>query len=133
MKISSRQYARTLMELIRGKNEKEAKALIERFVAQLVCNKDIKKSKDIIRRFNNIWNKESGQMDAIVTTGKELAKQDEAAIKIYIREKAGVKEVVLKKEVDDAIIGGAVIRYGDYIIDGSLRTKLINLKSKMSK
>jgi F-type H+-transporting ATPase subunit delta len=41
------------------------------------------------------------------------------------------KPVILKMLVDPSIIGGIVIRVGDKLIDGSLRTKLAALKKEL--
>lgn len=41
------------------------------------------------------------------------------------------KPIILKTQVDPSIIGGIVIRVGDKLIDGSLRTKLAALKKEL--
>lgn len=41
------------------------------------------------------------------------------------------KPVVLKPQVDPAIIGGIIIRVGDKLIDGSVRTKLAALRKEL--
>jgi len=41
------------------------------------------------------------------------------------------KPVILKVQVDPSIIGGIIIRVGDKLIDGSLRTKLAALKKEL--
>jgi len=61
---------------------------------------------------------------------------DKASIKLlenYIAELSGAKEVVLNEKIDKNILGGVVIRYGDRVVDGSLRTSLEELKNKMIK
>jgi F-type H+-transporting ATPase subunit delta len=41
------------------------------------------------------------------------------------------KPVLLKPKVDPAIIGGIIIRVGDKLIDGSIRSKLAALKKDL--
>lgn len=41
------------------------------------------------------------------------------------------RKVVLERAVDPQLIGGVVVRIGDRIIDGSLRTRLDTLQSKL--
>lgn len=41
------------------------------------------------------------------------------------------KPIILKTQVDPSIIGGIIIRVGDKLIDGSLRTKLAALKKDL--
>ena len=42
------------------------------------------------------------------------------------------KEVRLDLHVDPSLIGGAVVRFGDYLIDGSLRGQLARLREKFT-
>jgi F-type H+-transporting ATPase subunit delta len=42
------------------------------------------------------------------------------------------KDVRLHCDVDASLIGGAVIRSGDFVIDGSLRARLERLSGTMS-
>jgi F-type H+-transporting ATPase subunit delta len=41
------------------------------------------------------------------------------------------KDVALEMDVDADIIGGMVIRVGDQVIDGSVRTRLETLKHRL--
>ena len=43
------------------------------------------------------------------------------------------KEVVLDVREDASIIGGALVRVGDQIIDGSVRTRLQALKHRLER
>jgi F-type H+-transporting ATPase subunit delta len=42
------------------------------------------------------------------------------------------KPVVLKHTLDSSVIGGIIIRVGDKLIDGSIRSKLMKLKKELS-
>ena len=37
------------------------------------------------------------------------------------------------KKIDKNILGGVIIRYGDKVVDGSLKTQLEDLKEKLIK
>jgi F-type H+-transporting ATPase subunit delta len=41
------------------------------------------------------------------------------------------KPVVLRAKVDPGVVGGIVIRIGDKLIDGSIRSKLASLKREL--
>jgi F-type H+-transporting ATPase subunit delta len=41
------------------------------------------------------------------------------------------KEVFLRTRVDESVIGGAIVRVGDKVLDGSVRTKLNKMKKRM--
>lgn len=46
-------------------------------------------------------------------------------------EKMTGRKVVLDRDVDPSLIGGVVTRLGDLVIDGSIRTRLADLKSQL--
>ena len=41
------------------------------------------------------------------------------------------KEVILKKEIDPEILGGIYVRIGNDVIDGTVRTRLDDLRKLM--
>jgi F-type H+-transporting ATPase subunit delta len=41
------------------------------------------------------------------------------------------KDVYLRARVDESIVGGAIVRVGDQVLDGSVRNKLNQLKKLM--
>ncbi|MBI5534393.1 MAG: ATP synthase F1 subunit delta [Deltaproteobacteria bacterium] len=46
-------------------------------------------------------------------------------------EKLTGRKVLLERKVDPALIAGVVTRVGDLVIDGSLRTRLVDLKAQL--
>jgi len=46
-------------------------------------------------------------------------------------EKMTGKKVVLERKVDPSLIGGVVTRVGDIVIDGSIKSRLDDLKSHL--
>ncbi|OGN88437.1 MAG: ATP synthase F1 subunit delta, partial [Chloroflexi bacterium RBG_13_46_9] len=71
-----------------------------------------------------------GAETAEVTTAIQLDTDYQLKLAQRITEIVG-KPVILKTVVDPSIIGGIVIRVGDKLIDGSLRTKLAALKKEL--
>lgn len=71
-----------------------------------------------------------GAETAEVTTAIPLDADYQLKLAQRITEIVG-KPVILKTIVDPSIIGGIVIRVGDKLIDGSLRTKLAALKKEL--
>ena len=68
---------------------------------------------------------------AEVTTAIPLDDEDSLRLAQRITEMVG-KPVVLKPKVDTSLIGGIIIRVGDKLIDGSIRSKLEALKKDLS-
>lgn len=65
-------------------------------------------------------------MTADVSTAKPLTEQQEANISAALKKRTG-RDVTLNVEVDESLLGGAIIRAGDLIIDGSALGKLNRL------
>lgn len=133
MNISIKQYAKILYKLLDGKNKSEAEKIIEDFVAVLAENNDQGKIKKIISEFGVIWNKEKGIVEAEVLSANELSKDIVKLLDDYIVKLSGAKEVVMSESVDRNLLGGVVIRYGDKVLDGSLKTKINELKNNLIK
>lgn len=133
MKITAKQYALSLFESIDGKKEKDAGGIIKKFFQLLVRNNQTALLDKILKQFVNIWNKEKGIVEAEVTSAKELDKEMIKLLNGYIISLAKAKEIVLKQAVDKDILGGVVIRYEDQVLDGSLKTRIKDLKEQMVK
>ena len=73
-----------------------------------------------------------GKVDVEVVTPYSLDEQQQAGIAELISERLG-KQVNIKTSVDEALIGGAVIRAGDSIIDASLRGRLTELRNELAR
>jgi len=64
---------------------------------------------------------------AEVTTAIPLDDEDKLRLAQRLTSLLG-KPIVLKPKVDSSLIGGIIIRVGDKLIDGSIRSKLVALK-----
>jgi len=73
-----------------------------------------------------------GTETAEVTTAIPLDDEDILRIAKRLTSIVG-KPVVLKSKVDPGLIGGIIIKVGDKLIDGSIRSKLAALKREMGR
>jgi len=69
-------------------------------------------------------------VDVTVTSASALSKQQIDTITKSLRERLG-RDVNLETEIDENLIGGAVIKAGDVVIDGSLRARLEGLTNAL--
>ncbi|MDZ7645244.1 MAG: F0F1 ATP synthase subunit delta [Woeseiaceae bacterium] len=65
-------------------------------------------------------------VDVTVTSAVALSEDQQEQIVRALKQRMG-REVRLTTQTDDTLIGGAVIRAGDVVIDGSLRARLEGL------
>jgi len=133
MKISVEKYAQTLQELTEGKSREEAKKIVADFFRILTANNDLPKAEKIIEAYKIISDKVDGVISAKVSSAIELEKDAVDCVTKYIKRKTGAEKIRIEKEIDKKLLGGTVIEYGDKILDLSLKTRIRELKNKMSK
>lgn len=133
MKISAKQYAVSLYEAVQGKDRKDGEVIVRNFFDMLVRDNRTGEMKAIIEQFKKVWNKEKGIVEAEITSAKELDEEILELLNGYIAGLTGAKEVVVSERIDEKILGGAILRFGDTIVDGSLKTILAELKENMAK
>ncbi len=86
----------------------------------------------VVDAFKDLVNAERGIAEATVTTAQPLDDAGRSAVIAAVQRSTGAREVSLTEQLDREIIGGAVIRMGDHIIDGSVRTRLSGLKRSIA-
>ncbi len=82
--------------------------------------------------YNRMLDRERGVQQAEVTTAVPLEPAAAQAVVDRLREITGAREIRLTTRVDPAIIGGMVARIGDQLVDGSTRTRLLQLKRRLA-
>lgn len=87
---------------------------------------------EIAERFETLKNVAENTIEVTVTSAKPLSDERLAEIATALEERFS-RRVNLETELDEELIGGAVIRAGDVVIDGSLRARLKGLAGAMTK
>lgn len=131
MKISDKQYAQALFELVKDEPEEKRKKTIIGFAKFLVNNHGVFKLSGITKEFDTLWDKEFGIIGAEISSFSILDKKTEKLLQEYIKKVSGAKEIDIKTKTDKGIMGGVVIKYGDKIFDACLRSRLEKLKEKI--
>lgn len=131
MKISPKQYARSLAEAAEGVSEKEEKILTERFLGILEKNSDLKKMPKIISEMEKINEAQSGVKKAKLATAVELSDvmKKEVAQKL---ENVFKERIVLSAKIVPEILGGIIIEAGNEILDASARATISKFKQALS-
>ncbi|MFH1255447.1 MAG: ATP synthase F1 subunit delta [bacterium] len=133
MKIKTKQYAMALCESLNGKSSAEVKPVIKKFVELLAEKKFLSKSSKVISEFEKIWNKNNGIVEFEAESAGKLDKAAGKSLETYVALASGAEKVVIKEKIDKNILGGVIIRYGDKVLDASLKTQLHELKNKLIK
>jgi len=75
--------------------------------------------------------REIGLSQVSVTTAWELSEEQQSAIRDVMSKRLGTR-IEISSEVDSSLIGGAIIRAGDSVIDVSLRGRLNDLTNEFA-
>ena len=102
------------------------------FVKLLLENRRVAVLPEISEHFEALKAKIENSVDAVVTSATKLSKKQIGEIAAALKERLGC-DVKVETEIDENLIGGAVIRAGDVVIDGSLRARLEGLATALIK
>lgn len=87
----------------------------------------------VIDDYQQRFDQANDRIHATVITAVSLSTTQEQAMQQALIKRFNAKEVVLEQQIDKQIIGGVIVRVKDIIIDGSLVTRIANLKNYLSK
>jgi len=81
----------------------------------------------------DLYNDQQGVKVATVTTAVPLSSELEKKVLAKVEEVTGSKQVTLRNNVDESIIGGFILRIGDTQYNASISNQLSNLKREFNK
>ena len=85
---------------------------------------------EIAEHFDVLKANVENTVDVTVTSAAPMSDAQQQAVAKALKERLG-RDVRLQTEIDESLIGGAVIRAGDVVIDGSLRARLDGLTNAL--
>lgn len=85
----------------------------------------------IASRFDQLWEDERRLLPVEVTSAVELDESTIHEIGQQVREQTG-RTVELSSNVDPEILGGIVLRVGNFILDASIRNRLEQLRKQVA-
>jgi F-type H+-transporting ATPase subunit delta len=124
--LSSEQKAHRLNELCRDELDDRAR----RFVLVLARNRRLSLLPEISEIFETLRAEDERMLDAEVISAYPLAPEEEERLSRALAARYA-RTVQLKTRVDQTLIGGAIVRAGDTVVDGSLRGKLQKLSEAL--
>ncbi len=102
------------------------------FLRLLLENGRVVALPEIAEQFEALRAKVENTVEAVITSAAPLSDAQQQQMAETLRERFG-REVNITTEIDENLIGGAVIRAGDVVIDGSLRARLDGLANALTK
>ena len=93
------------------------------FVQTLAENRRLAYLPEISTLFDELKDEAEGVIDVTVTSASPLQKSQQDALAAALQRRLK-RQIRLHSETDPSLLGGAVLRAGDLVIDGSVRTRL---------
>ena len=124
--LTAAQQTQTLIEICGDKLNEAAKNL----VAVLAENKRLELLPELTALYEELKAQLQNTVDVVVTSAYPLSNEQSEKLAQALKAKLQ-RDVRMSSEVDESIIGGAIIRAGDLVIDGSLTGKLSKLAEAM--
>ena len=87
---------------------------------------------EMYRSYQKLSDEKAGRMNAAAVTASQLTEPLIKEIVTSLEKRTG-KKVSLSSEVEPALIGGVIIKIGDIIYDGSIKTQLNKLRDNIKK
>jgi F-type H+-transporting ATPase subunit delta len=107
-----------------------ADAIVLKFLVLVLEKGRIIGVPDIARAYQRLADDAMGRVQAHITSAVPLPEGGLARIKNALGKATG-KIIVATQSVDPELIGGIVVKVGSYVIDGSVRNTLAQLKSSL--
>jgi F-type H+-transporting ATPase subunit delta len=101
------------------------------FIKLVAAKRRLFAIRDMIAAYGKLFDAFRGVTRAEVTSAAPLSEANEAALKEALRAASGGRQVDLAARVDPSIIGGLVVKLGSRMVDGSLKTKLNAIRTRM--
>jgi F-type H+-transporting ATPase subunit delta len=93
------------------------------FVQTLAENRRLAYLPEISSLFDELKDEAEGVVDVTVTSAAPLEKSQQDALATALQRRLK-RQIRLHSETDPSLLGGAVLRAGDLVIDGSVRARL---------
>jgi F-type H+-transporting ATPase subunit delta len=107
-------------------------AIMKSFLTLLFDKGRIGFLREISSYYKDLADELKGVVKASIVSATELSQDAVEKIKEALSKKTG-KNIVLNVEQDPSLIGGVVTKIGDLVLDGSVKTQLINMRETLKK
>jgi F-type H+-transporting ATPase subunit delta len=103
---------------------------VRNFLAVIMDHQRLPDLDEIITEYHEIADEQSGLAEAEITSARPLNHEDRVELEAQVAKVAGGRVRATYRE-DAALLGGAVVRIGSTVYDGSLRGQFQQLKRKL--
>jgi F-type H+-transporting ATPase subunit delta len=120
-----------LAELVNGVAGSSLDESGRNFVSLLAQNRRLGFLPEIVALFEQMKAEIENAVDVEVTSAAALTPDQESRYAAALQKKLG-RQVRLHTQIDQSLLGGAVLRAGDLVIDGSIKGRLERLTNELT-
>ena len=120
--LSKAQKGDLMLKVVSDKLDQQQQNLV-RLMAE---NGRLQALPEVLHQFENFRAEAEGKVEAEVISAFALTTEQEQALTAALKSKLG-QDVSVTTSTDESLIGGVVIKAGDTIIDGSMKSQLESL------
>lgn len=104
---------------------------VRNFVAVVVSHQRLEDLNEILREYAGLADEQAGMAEAQIVTARPLNEQDRAELETQVAKLAGSR-VRTTYLLDPSLLGGALVKIGSTVHDGSLRAQLEQLRQTLT-
>lgn len=130
MKLSIRDYAEALYELVSANPEK-TKGLVSRFYQKLQTDRKTNLLPLIVNELQRLEDEQQDRFRVEVVTARPLEQTVRRDMRHYLKQHFSKREVEIEETIDPDLIGGLKIKVGDRVVDHTIQGKLEQLVGRM--
>jgi F-type H+-transporting ATPase subunit delta len=108
-----------------------ASRIVRNFLFLVIDNQRTPLLPEILRTFESVVRQRMGMAEAEVFSAAELTAAQKTTL-LQTLEKLTGKKIQAKYSLDPALLGGAVVRIGDTVYDGSVKNRLNQMRARLS-
>ena len=126
--LGSEQKAELMLKVVGDKLDAQQQNLVK----LMAENGRLKALPEVAEQFEAYRAEAEGKVEAEVVSAFPLSSEQEESITKTLKAKLG-REVTINTSIDESLIGGVIIKAGDTIIDGSMKSQLESLALTLSR
>ncbi len=108
-----------------------ASRIVRNFLFVVTDNQRAHLLPEILQTFESVIRQRQGMAEAEVSSAAELTAGQKTALQQTLERLTG-KKIQAKYTLDPGLLGGAVVRIGDTIYDGSVKNRLNQMRARLS-
>src|SRR5260370_3004923 len=108
-----------------------ASKIIRNFLFVIADQRRTQLLPEIIAAFHEVIRQRQGVAEAKISSAVDLSAKQKKELATTLARLTG-REIETKYALDPALLGGAVVRIGDTIYDGSLRSRLNEMRTRLA-